>query len=439
VTFGPIDSTDGLFCDIDTTADFSGNIAVSFNNPSVSPSNDPAIYHIKYDSELDQVFYDNITTEVVEGKITGVVDSLGSFIVQFVPPPAGWGFPPSPPRTLFKKQSGSLACGTFNFNFGNLLPPCPGNQTRSGFNIDFEDGTLSPFGSCGCYENSGVTVDFIANAASAYGLARAGVCAGVRLIANLRSALPSLKSAVSTLNSALTILQNELKRIGDLASKYVTREKYWTVLGENAKKGKEFAEQTINKAQEALRTMKLSKNQRYNLEQEIKQAQAYVAGAERIIAANAKKAAEAQAEVRKYQAQALEKFKELRPKSKELEAAKKILDDAQAALKAAKDSQPGLVATVSTALGSLYAAVNTVKTPKVCDGETLNILTCECCPNCTGGKVFPNPMRGCECECPAGKAPCGNTCCSTGQTCVNGECSPYTPFMFSSEILTIEW
>jgi len=528
VTFGPIDSTDGLFCDIDTTSDFSGNIAVSFNNPGIIPSNDPAIYHIKYDSELDQVFYDNITTEVIEGKITGVVDSLGSFIIQFVPPPVGWGFPPSESLGFSRRVFGGLSCGTFNLNFQNLLPPCPGNQTRSGFNIDFEDGTFSPFGGCGCYEDAGVTVDLIASAASSFGLARAGVCAGVRLIANLRASLPSLKNVVSGLTSALAILQNSLRNLGGFVTRYKTELNYWTTLNNGARAARAKAEEAIIKGQEALRTRRLNKNQRYNLEQEIKQAQAYVEGADRIIEANYKKIDTARANLKRYQDEVLNKLKnEVYPKNKELEAAKKSLADAQAALKAAQDSQPGLVATVSTALGSLYAAVNTIKTPKVCDGQTLNLLTCECCPNCTGGKVFPNPMRGCECECPSGEEPCGDGCyipCTDGkirntsscgcdcpagkepcfsvgnencydpceqgkirsgdcttcicipggctggkiqnpstcacecpagkETCGDGcydpcppdhsresdcSCSPYTPFMFSSEISTIEW
>ena len=49
---------------------------------------------------------------------------------------------------------------------------------------------------------------------------------------------------------------------------------------------------------------------------------------------------------------------------------------------------------------------------KSCDpGQTLNPLTCECCTNCTGGRVFPNPMRDCDCECP-----------QPGQVFVDGEC-----------------
>jgi len=474
VTFSPVDSTDGLFCDINTICDFDGNVAVSFNDPGIIPSNNPAIYHITYDSELDQVFYDNVTTEVVEGKITGVVNSLGSFIVQFTPPPVGWGFPPSESLGFSKNIFGGLSCGTFNLNFQNLLPPCPGSQTRSGFNIDFEDGTFSPFGSCGCYEDSGVTVDLIVSAASAYGLARVGVCAGVRLIANLRSSITSLKNVVSGLTSSLAILQNSLRNLGGLVTKYTADVKYWTSLNAAAKEARAKAEQAIIKGQEALRTRFLNKNQRYNLEQEIKQAQAYVEGADRIIAANSKKLAEAQANLKRYQDEVFNKFKnEVYPKNKELEAAKKSLSDAQAALKAAQDSQPGLVATVGTALASLYAAVNTIKTPKVCDGQTLNLLTCECCPNCTGGKIFPNPMRDCECECPSGKEPCGDGCydpCTSGKTrnpstcacdcpagkesCGDGcydpcppdssresdcSCSPYTPFMFSSKISTIEW
>jgi len=435
VTFGPIDSTDGLFCDINTACDFDGNIAVSFNNPGIIPSNDPAIYHIKYDSELDQVFYDNVTTEVVEGKITGVVDSLGSFIIQFAPPPVGWGFPPSESLGFSSRILSGLACGTFNLNFQNLLPPCPGNQTRSGFNINFEDGTFSPFGNCGCWVDSGATVDLILTAASAYSIARAGVCAGVKLIANLRSSINSVKNVISGLTSALALLQNSLRNISGFIRKYQTDVKYWTTLNDAAKTARAKAEQAIIKGQEALRTRFLNKNQRYNLEQEIKQAQEYVAGADRIIAANSEKLATAQANVERYQAELIVKFRdEVNPKFKELEVARKDLLSKQAALKAAQDSQPGLLATVGTALGSLYAAVNSIKTEKTCpNGQTLRQTSCECCPNCANGRVFTS-QSSCDCGCPPDKEPCTeqgvpgcHTPCTPGQILAGCTCITIIP------------
>ena len=440
VTFSPIDSTDGLFCDINTTSDFNGNITVSFNNPGISPSNNPAIYHIKYDSELDQVFYDNVTTEVVEGKITGVVNSLGSFIVQFTPPPVGWGFPPSESLGFSKKIFGGLSCGTFNLNFQNLLPPCPGNQTRSGFNIDFEDGTLSPFGSCACWEDSGATVDLILTAASAYGVARAGVCAGVRLIANLRSSITSVKNVISGLTSALALLQNQLRNIAGFISKAKADIKFYTALNKGYVASKAEVLKVIADAQQRLRTQFMSPTQRRNLEESVARAQEGVRAIDDIMAANSKKIATAQANLERYQGELVAKFRdEVNPKFKELELARKDLLAKQAALKAAQDSQPGLLSTVGTALASLYAAVNSIKTEKTCpNGQTLRQTSCECCPNCTNGRVFTS-QSSCDCGCPPDKEPCTeqgipgcHTPCTAGQILAGCTCITIIPTCFGS-------
>jgi lipoprotein-anchoring transpeptidase ErfK/SrfK len=414
VTFSPIDSTDGLFCDINTICDFDGDVAVSFNDPGIVPSNNPAIYHIKYDSELDQVFYDNVTTEVIEGKITGVVNSLGSFIVQFVPPPEGWGFPPSESLGFSKSIFGGLSCGTFNFNFQNPLGPCPGNQTRNGFSISLTNGTLSPFGSCGCWEDTGVTAEVILGAASAWSLAKVGVCQVVKTIASLKSSISSLKNVVSGLTSALAILQNGLRNIAGFIAKNQADVKYYTALNETAKALRVKAQQAIIKGQEALRTRFLNKNQRYNLEQEIKQAQEYVAGADKVIAENSGKIATAKANVKKYQDELVAKFRdEVNPKAKELAAAQKDLLDKQAALKAAQDSQPGLLAAVGTALAALYALVNTIKTQQTCPtGQTLHPQACVCCNTCQNGRVFINQVD-CSCGCASDKEACTNQTTNT--------------------------
>jgi len=414
VTFSPVDSTDGLFCNIDTTCDFDGNVAVSFNDPGIIPSNDPAIYQIKYDIELDQVFYDNVTTEVIEGKITGIVNSLGSFIVQFTPPPEGWGFPSSP-LGFSKNIFGGLSCGTFNgLILQNPLGPCPGKQTRNGFSMSLTNGTLSPFGSCGCWEETGVTAEVILGAASAYGLARAGVCQVIKTLATLPSAISSLKNVISGLISSLAISRNAIRNISDFIFKAKADISYYTIINGAVALAKGRAEQAIIKGQEALRTLFLNKNQRYNLEQEIKQAREYIRGAEQILAANKEKIAQAKTNLEKYQDELVAEFRDrLNPKAKQLADAQKDLLSKQEALKAAQDSQSGLLAAVGTTLGALYALVNTIKTQKTCPtGQTLHPQTCECCNTCQNGRVFINQVD-CTCGCASDKEACTNQTTNT--------------------------
>jgi hypothetical protein len=434
VTFGPIDSTDGLFCDINTACDFDGNIAVSFNNPGIIPSNDPAIYHIKYDSELDQVFYDNITTEVIEGKITGVVDSLGSFIVQFAPPPVGWGFPPSESLGFSKKIFGGLSCGTFNLNLQNLLPPCPGNQTRSGFNINFEDGTLSPFGNCGCWVDSGATVDGILAAASLYGLAKSGVCALIKTIANLRSALSSLANLISYLKSSMALLQNTIRNFMSQATTFIAAAERIFILKEANLARIAAAEKLIKDVEKALSTKRLTDRERAKLNQ-IKNTTNNLI--RELNTLNEKYKKEAQPLVAKYQEflkAAEAKKAEAALKAKEISSKQQDLLSKQAALKAAQDSQPGVLALVGTALAGLYSAVNSIKTEKTCpNGQTLRQTSCECCPNCANGRVFTS-QSSCDCGCPPDKEPCTeqgvpgcHTPCTAGQILAGCTCITIIP------------
>jgi hypothetical protein len=360
VTFSPVDSTDGLFCNIDTTCDFDGNVAVSFNDPGIIPSNDPAIYQIKYDIELDQVFYDNVTTEVVEGKITGVVDSLGSFIVQFVPPPEGWGFPPSESLGFSKSVFGGLSCGTFNFNFQNPLGPCPGNQTRNGFSISLTNGILSPFGTCGCWEETGVTAEVILGAASIYAGAKVAVCEVTKRIATLPSVINLLKNSISTLINELGPLQAQLANIGNFIAKYKADViKY--------KRLKDWL----------------------NLDW-------------------------AKANLAEYQKQLVDLMRgKILPKNRALEAAQKDLLLKQADLKDAQTSLARYVGAVGTTLSSLYALANTIKTQKTCPtGQTLHPQACVCCNTCQNGRVFINQVD-CTCGCASDKEACTNQATNT--------------------------
>jgi hypothetical protein len=162
---------------------------------------------------------------------------------------------------------------------------------------------------------------------------------------------------------------------------------------------------------------------------------------------------------------------ELSEANKAIEAAGLVMKRAQ--LDGAETTLLSRMGDLAASSIAFYGFLNQISVPKTCpNGQTLNPITCECCTNCTGGKVFPDPMRGCECECPTGKETCGDSCydpCTNGKTrsytcgcecpagkesCGDGcydpcppdhsresdcSCAPYTPFMFSSEISTIEW
>jgi len=504
VFFTPIISTiveDLLVCDISTTAEFDGNITISFNNPNISPDKNPAITHLRYDEELGEVLYENVTTEVVEGKITGVVSSLSPFGIWFDLPPDAWGGAPN------------CGWGDMNVSWLNPFPPCPGNQTRPSFNWDSEDGILSPGGSCGCWEPSGTTIDMILTVVTTAGAIKAGICGVIGNISSLRRSIATAAQNISALDdiiaTARTIIIAGRAQIDDLINQMRPF----------------FTQKSLNDDYIAAKRILIDQADDY---QTILRIEGEISDLNR---ANARLLEQAMP----FENQRLTAAREVLQKSGELELseANKAIEAAGLVMKRAQ--LDGAETTLLSRMGDLaassiafYGFLNQISVPKTCPGQTLNPITCECCPDCTGGKVFPNPMRGCECECPSGEEPCGDECyipctgdktrnpstcgcdcpvgkescfsqgdencydpceqgkiragancdciCIPGDPCTNGKirntstcgcdcpsgkepcgdgcydpcppdhtresdcsCSPYTPFMFSSEVLTIEW
>ena len=485
VFFTPMISTivDGLLvCDISTTAEFDGSITISFNNPNISPDKNPAITHLRYDEELGEVFYEDVTTEVIEGKITGVVSSLSPFGVWFDLPPNAWGGAPN------------CGWGNMSVSWLNPFPPCPGNQTRPTFNWDSEDGILSPGGYCGCWEPSGATIDLILTAASAAGAIKAGICGIISNISNLRTAIASFVRNISAfddiITTARTIIIAGRTQIDDLVNQMRPF----------------FTQKALNDDYIAAKRILIDQADDYQtilrLEGEINELNRANSELYRL--------------TRPLEAQRQTILTEVTQKSVELELneAKKVTETLKLVSKRAE--LDGAETTLLSRMGDLAASaftfynfLNQISVPKTCPSDkTLNPLTCECCPNCTGGKIFPDPMRGCDCECPQGKEPCFSlgveTCydpCGSGQIrvgsdchcscvdgskelcndqcydpCTNGKvrnsstcgcecptgkescgdgcydpcppdhtresdcsCSPYTPFMFNSKNQTMEW
>jgi hypothetical protein len=450
VFFTPMNSTiveDLLVCDISTTAEFNGNITISFNNPNISPDNNPAITHLRYDEELGEVFYENATTEVVEGKITGVVSSLSPFGVWFDLPPDAWGGAPN------------CGWGNMDVSWLNPFPPCPGNQTRPTFNWDSEDGILSPGGYCGCWMPSGATVETILTLASTVGAWKAGICGIIGNISSMRTAIASFVQNISSfdniITTARTIIIAGRTQIDDLINQMRPF----------------FTQKSLNDDYIAAKRILIDQADDYQtilrLEGEISE----------LSRDNARLLELA----RPLENQRLSIAAEVTQKSVELELneANKVTETLRLASKRAE--LEGAETTLLSRMGDLaasslafYSFLNQISIPKTCpDGQTLNPLTCECCTNCTGGKVFPDPMDNCDCQCPSEKELCGDQCydpCTNGkirntstcgcecpagkESCGNGcydpcppdhtresdcSCSPYTPFMFSSKNQTMEW
>jgi hypothetical protein len=452
VFFTPMNlpSNDLFMFDINTTAEFDGNITVSFNNENINPENNPVIFHLRYDEELEEVFYEDVTTEVLEGKINGVVNSLSPFAVWFTAPPDAWGAAPN--------------CG-FTLDF-TPPPPCPGNQYRGSWAIT-EDGVGPPRllgGACGCWEPSIVTVDAIIGAATAVGAAKAGICGIVGNISTLRSTIQSAVSQIVDFQDIINIGRGVINYARSQMEALMDQVRPL------------FIQATTNDGYIAAKRILLDQADDYQtilrLETEIRELQQ----------TNSVLRQQAQVIIRQRDSIGEQVANSVR----EVELAEAGKATAEAGLVSNRAALEGAETTLSTRLGelaastiALYAFLNEVSVQKTCpNGQTLNPLTCECCPNCTGGKVFPDPMNNCDCQCPADKEPCfslGNeNCydpCGAGQirvgsdcrcSCVDGSkelcgdqcydpcppdhtresdcsCSPYTPFMFSSKNQTMEW
>jgi len=352
-----------MFNEISTNAELNGDITVSFNNENINPSSNPVIFHIRYDDELNEAFYENITTEVIEGKITGVVrpitagiaaqagmggPSLGVFTTWFTAPPEAWGSAP--------------AQGWGSVSWLNPFPPCPGNQTRSGFTYDSEDGILSPGGVCGCWVDTGVTAENIIMLLSFAGAARS-------LAFGFLGALSKegLKgAAVASLNMARSALEGTLTTLADLRFR---RQLLIDKVNEYIKRaGTSLAKAT----DEQRRELFLGKAQSINKE--------IISG---------------------------KNLQEIQEKA--VKEAEKLLKEAIKGEAVAKTGALVALGQAAAYLASAYALINSIGVDKECPNDwTLRPISCQCCPDCENGKVFTNPS-GCNCACPQGKDACTNT------------------------------
>jgi hypothetical protein len=443
VTFNKASSQedDVLLCYIDSEAEFEGNITISFNDERINPDNDPKIVHIRYDSETDMTYFEDVTTEVTEGRMTAVVSSLSPFAGFFEPiPPETWG-----------GDGPSLECD--NYTIGITPPsPCPGNQTRGNWAITDQGVGLPRLlgGACGCWVPSFFTVDMIITAATSIGALKAGICGLARSIASYRNSIKLLASSISSLRSQIgnlggligtaraRIATMELAKdgliavIGNLEDKvklavdafdevkFQTEEAYKIL--KNLGWDGDFAPDDLN-IRNALNNWTYFADKKRAAEQTLETVQQTLQIQKEAFVAK-------QIEISMEKIKIIQYENDIRPLSQQLIEEEAGLAVQEAAKKTAEDSLLEQTKDLGGSALALYSFLNEISVQKACEsGQTLNPLTCECCPNCTDGKVFPDPMNGCDCECPPGTEPClkvgDNGCytpCPEGQTRQLSDC-----------------
>ena len=200
-------NTDTFSYHISTEAEFSGPVTFTIKDESIDPSKNPKVIHLRYDPETESVFHENATVSVSDGQITGVVDSLSEFVI----------YTDGNTLSLNNNQNYLEYCltttggncihncdGVLNITTG---APCPPGQTIGGIiNI----GGLSF--SCGCWEQSSITVDMIVTAVTVIGAARTAVCSLSRQVFSLKGAIALLKQGWDEIGNIITDLNSTIQR-----------------------------------------------------------------------------------------------------------------------------------------------------------------------------------------------------------------------------------
>jgi len=411
---------------VDTTAEFAGGVTVTLSSPGINPANDPILVHMRNDDATGEVYYEDITTAVGNGTISGVAESLGMFFVikdttAFDPCSILTNCAASAVGPLFTDEElGSKATCSFKLDV-KAPEPCPGGQTRGNWAI--ENGVPTPrllATICDCYVPSWVTVDTVVGAAGAVGAARAAACAGWNAIRALGipSVLSAMRQTQSLLDDALRIISARTREIAEL----VQNIDLYKASADLSKSSQESLGYLINELEgqiDDIKNLIMDQNggllldadhpELIPLEQELKSLsnqldsqfiseQNWLKQMDDAVASKASKEAtiqNAEQAIKTYRANLLSDSARLAP----LEGAKTM-----ALAQIAQATGEGVVAAAA-----MYSFVNEISVKKTCpEGQTLNPLTCECCPPCTNGQVFPEPMSGCDCVCPKGKIPCGN-------------------------------
>lgn len=495
----PIENDQIISYSIDIDPNIDGdidNLVISFNIDNLDPVNKPIIIFARFDDTLDQMVYENITTEIVARRISGRINSVGiatiitntlfnnNINIQQMSDEDMSDlmdeFDPCLVLTTapFCGGNDGNACGfDLDVSYGE---PCPGNTTRGNWVIT--NGVLTPrllATKCDCYEPSFFTVDMVVGAAGTVGAARGAACAIGQGIKSL--GISQLKDSIYYATKGLLFtrqtIATKIRQMDGLIFSRGFQERslndvteIFIELGQGLSESKvnldnalkvalgldlddelteesssfilqKYWEWTKNPLAEdpdgffsGIKSAKLEYEELFELTEE---ALAKKEEIENTIEELSERIAGMDIEIDDLK-QTLE-FAEDAIASKKAEVAEKIVQR-NTMWQNLKQSVAEGVATAFTT----YAMVNEISVKKTCaPNETLNPLTCECCSNCSDGKVFPSPMNGCDCECPSGKEPClkvgDNGCydpCPSGQVRILKDCSCYeTPSSQSVNLL----
>ncbi len=497
----PIENDQIISYSIDIDPNIDGdidNLVISFNIDNLDPVNKPIIIFARFDDTLDQMVYENITTEIVAGRISGRINSVGiatiitntlfnnNINIQQMSDEDMSDlmdeFDPCLVLTTapFCGGNDGNACGfDLDVSYGE---PCPGNTTRGNWVIT--NGVLTPrllATKCDCYEPSFFTVDMVVGAAGTVGAARGAACAigqGIKSlgISQLKDSIYYLNLNMMNTRLALAKQIPKLRQLGiakEWRIKYIlteadeifinagqamteARTAYDDALGAalGLDPGDEISEESsqyiLHKYFEWTQDPYATDPNGFfaKIRDTYDEFQESLALTEEALAEKIK----ISKSIDELTEQIVKEQIEVDTLTTELDGAKSILisKKAEVAEKLAQRAgmweslKQSVAEGVATAF-TTYAMVNEISVKKTCEptNETLNPLTCECCSNCSDGKVFPSPMNGCDCECPSGKEPClkvgDNGCydpCPSGQVRILKDCSCYeTPSSQSVNLL----
>lgn len=471
ISFTKSNSSDSklILYDIDSSASFDGEISLSFTSPDINPANNPILFHIVYNEQLDKIIYENITTQVSNGIIYGKTSSLSPFVIMTdtigLDIDSG-GFNPS------LVVSGCSAPGGPG---PSVLPtePCSGNQTRGNWVVN-ENGVPLPSivaTKCDCYEpHPYLSIDTIATAAAAIATGAAPACVAAASLKNL--GLPALRASVAnirgllasaqsygrqlakglallleskaTLTSLLDVIDDEIlvireqaiinqskitQLIRDITGEqlddidlddplgWIPDDRYIELTKEVQERYDDWASDLLSDVSpeeaDLFRQWKAAFDESSELGQEL--------------GSKGQQKALLESEILSQDRLKLEQQKKILDNDAETSGARALLTEKEQELISKEDTAKSLVrqmlndvAGTIIATGGLISAINQIDIKKTCpEGFTLNTETCDCCPNCINGKILDT--NSCDCICPDNLVPCGDSCCESTTTTTTGE------------------
>lgn len=471
-----------LFFDVGIPSELEDNVGtfvLTFYSSQIIPSKNPLLIHVRYDDESGELVYENVTSEVHEGSISGIVNSLSPFVVLTETPTAqsddgSGGFDPCLIVSGCSPPVPTLPGCTFDISVAPL-DPCPGNQTRGNWAI--ENGVPTPrllATKCDCYVPSLVSVDMVVGAAGAIGGARALACAIASQIRGL--GIPRILNSIKALKSYIFDVGKLIANLKeDIRVNLLTLDKFTDEASDIIYEIDELRNNTLPDFYEGWRNIMdkilgrpvgggtgnfddfakdlseaWDKYQEYANDPTVEDPSGIFRQLTNLDAdwTKANQRLEALTDRRNFVDNKIGSLTSQLNNAQDsiyqyegmLFKAQDDLTTAVANLARLEGEKATLTTQLSQAVqdafvsaATMYALVNEISVKKTCESnQTLNPYTCECCDPCPDGKVFPDPMNGCSCVCPSDKIPCLSVAddgcydpCPEGEARTGPECECY--------------